>query len=309
MPQDLPVPPRGREKRWRSLDLPFPEGFRANLFHLGVVRFLRDAGMLCEITDIASISGGSILAAHLALNWDRYNGNDEAFAGAAGEIVNFVRFDVLNHIVRRLSLLYFPRLLSNLTPCPTRGATANAVFERYYRAQLYGDRCLYELPESPRLHILAINVSNGGLSVRPYPFPDRFQDRSGVNLDPLPDRTPLPQLRSSVTPKIAVRPRKPWNPGSQSIIPTVAWSAGPWSIPRPIPSTNAVGSCEAYAGSNPDLARSTACSSRATRPVRRRHGLKSTSRSTPQKGQARHGPYWHRRPQEGPSDLYPRRGR
>jgi len=140
-------------------------GFRATLFHLGVVRFLRDAGLLCEITDIASVSGGSILAAHLALNWDRYNGDDEAFAGAAGEIVNFVRFDVRNHIVRRLPLLYLPRFFSKLTPWASRGATANAVFERYYTAQLYGDRCLYELPESPRLHILATNVSNGGLSV------------------------------------------------------------------------------------------------------------------------------------------------
>jgi len=140
-------------------------GFRATLFHLGVVRFLRDAGLLGEITDIASVSGGSVLAAHLALNWDRYNGDDEAFAGVAGEIVNFVRFDVRNHIVRRLPLLALPRFLSKLTPWRTRGAAANAVFERYYTTQLYGDRCLYELPESPRLHILATNVSNGGLSV------------------------------------------------------------------------------------------------------------------------------------------------
>ena len=91
-------------------------GFRATLFHLGVVRFLRDAGLLGDITDIASVSGGSVLAAHLALNWDRYNGDDEAFAGVAGEIVNFVRFDVRNHIVRRLPLLALPRFLSKLTP-------------------------------------------------------------------------------------------------------------------------------------------------------------------------------------------------
>src|SRR3990172_9063198 len=35
---------------------------------------------------------------------------------------------------------------------------------------------------------------------------------------------------------------------------------------------------------------------------------KSYSRSTPQGGEASHGPYWHRRPQEGQSDLCPRRG-
>src|SRR5262249_50250767 len=34
---------------------------------------------------------------------------------------------------------------------------------------------------------------------------------------------------------------------------------------------------------------------------------KSTSRSTPQRGEASHGPYWHRRAQEGKADLHPRR--
>ena len=36
---------------------------------------------------------------------------------------------------------------------------------------------------------------------------------------------------------------------------------------------------------------------------------KSTPRSTPQKGEASHGPYWHRRAQAGQPDLHPRRGR
>ena len=114
-------------------------GFRATLFHLGVVRFLRDAGLLREITDIASVSGGSILGAHLALNWERYNGDDQAFAEAAGEIVRFVRFDIRNHIVRRLPLLALPRFLSKLTPWRSRGAAANAVFQSYYSSQLYGE--------------------------------------------------------------------------------------------------------------------------------------------------------------------------
>jgi predicted acylesterase/phospholipase RssA len=48
-------------------------GLRATLFHLGVVRFLRDAGLLGDVTHLVSVSGGSILGAHLALNWERYN--------------------------------------------------------------------------------------------------------------------------------------------------------------------------------------------------------------------------------------------
>ena len=59
-------------------------GFRATLFHLGVIRYMRDAGALEIVSDIASVSGGSILAAHLALNWERYNGTDEEFAEALG---------------------------------------------------------------------------------------------------------------------------------------------------------------------------------------------------------------------------------
>jgi predicted acylesterase/phospholipase RssA len=140
-------------------------GFRAALFHLGVVRLLRDAGALRDVTDIASVSGGSILAAHLVLNWDEYNGDEQRFTEAAAQIVKFVQFDVRNHIVRRLPLLYVLGLLARRMPGRGRSLTANAILERYYARFLYGDRCLYELPESPRLHILTTNVSNGGLSV------------------------------------------------------------------------------------------------------------------------------------------------
>ena len=57
-------------------------GFRATLYHLGVVRFLRDAGILPRVTHITAVSGGSILGAHLALNWDRYCGTPEQFDSA-----------------------------------------------------------------------------------------------------------------------------------------------------------------------------------------------------------------------------------
>jgi predicted acylesterase/phospholipase RssA len=140
-------------------------GFRATLFHLGVVRFLRDAGVLRDVTDVASVSGGSILAAHLVLNWDQYNGDDERFGEAAAKILKFVQFDVRNHIVRRLPLLYVLGFLARRIPGRPQVLTANEILERCYARFLYGDRCLYELPEKPRLHMLATNVSNGGLSV------------------------------------------------------------------------------------------------------------------------------------------------
>src|SRR5438067_10882511 len=82
-------------------------GFRATLYHLGLVRFLRDAGILSQVTHITSVSGGSIFAAHLVLNWDRYNGSPNEFDAAASEFLSFVRLVVRNRIFRRF-LLTFP---------------------------------------------------------------------------------------------------------------------------------------------------------------------------------------------------------
>src|SRR2546430_16843681 len=89
-------------------------GFRATLYHLGLVRFLRDAGILSQVTHITSVSGGSIMAAHLALNWDRYNGEPKEFDAAASEFLDFVRLDVRNRVMRRFPLalpLRWPRRL------------------------------------------------------------------------------------------------------------------------------------------------------------------------------------------------------
>lgn len=76
-------------------------GFRATLFHLGVVRFLFDAGLLSRIHFIGGVSGGSILAMHLGLRWDRYSGDHTNFDEAARKIVAFCQRDVRNRIIRR----------------------------------------------------------------------------------------------------------------------------------------------------------------------------------------------------------------
>jgi predicted acylesterase/phospholipase RssA len=140
-------------------------GFRATLYHLGVIRYLRDSGSLPLIGDIAAVSGGSIVAAHLVLNWDRYNGTDAEFAEAAGEVIRFVQHDVRNRIVRRLPLLFPIRLVGKLTGWSAANFTPNALLEKYYRTFLYGDRRLFELPEQPALHMLATNVSDGVMAV------------------------------------------------------------------------------------------------------------------------------------------------
>jgi predicted acylesterase/phospholipase RssA len=138
-------------------------GFRASLYHLGLLRFLRDAGILPQVTHITSVSGGSVMAAHLVLNWDRYNGGAAGFDAAASELLSFVRLDVRNRIVRRFPLalpLHWPRRLLGLS---NRKLTRTGLLEYHYEKYLYGDKSLFELPEKPQLHILATNVSEGCL--------------------------------------------------------------------------------------------------------------------------------------------------
>jgi predicted acylesterase/phospholipase RssA len=138
-------------------------GFRASLYHLGLLRFLRDAGILSQVTHITSVSGGSIMAAHLALNWDRYTGEPNQFEAAAAELLEFVRLDVRNRIVRRFPLALPLRGPRRLLGRSNRQLTRTGLLEYHYEKYLYGDKSLFELPEKPQLHILATNLSEGCL--------------------------------------------------------------------------------------------------------------------------------------------------
>ncbi|HEX4142565.1 MAG TPA: patatin-like phospholipase family protein [Pirellulales bacterium] len=139
-------------------------GFRATLYHLGVVRFLRDAGILPSITHITSVSGGSIFAAHLVQNWDRYNGTDEQFEAIASEIVDFTRLDVRNRIVRRFPLALPIQLLRWAARIgANEKLTRTGLLQVQYQNCLYGDSCLFQLPAQPYLHILSTNLTEGAL--------------------------------------------------------------------------------------------------------------------------------------------------
>jgi predicted acylesterase/phospholipase RssA len=75
-------------------------GFRATFFHLGVVRYLAAIDELRRVTDIYAVSGGSILAAHLAQRWDDYK-DQKTFNAAADELRELADWDVRGRIVRK----------------------------------------------------------------------------------------------------------------------------------------------------------------------------------------------------------------
>jgi predicted acylesterase/phospholipase RssA len=139
-------------------------GFRGTLYHLGVIRFLRDADLLSQVSHITSVSGGSVLGAHLVLNWDRYNGSDRDFDEISAELIRFTQLDVRNRIIRR-----FP-FTSSINTCrrllrmgSQRQLTRPGLLEAHYEKHLYGDVPLSQLPERPQLHILSTNLSEGCL--------------------------------------------------------------------------------------------------------------------------------------------------
>ena len=128
------------------------------------MRFLRDAEILPKITHITTVSGGSILGAHLVLNWDKYCGSDEDFQQVANDIVRFVQLDVRNRIVRCFPLTSTANMARRLLRMRSNPKlTRPGLLERHYEKVLYGDPGLCELPDRPRLHILSTNLSKGCL--------------------------------------------------------------------------------------------------------------------------------------------------
>ncbi|MCI0625080.1 MAG: patatin-like phospholipase family protein [Acidobacteria bacterium] len=122
-------------------------GFRATFFHLGVVRLLHELDCLKRVTHVFSVSGGSILAAHLGLNWSAYtSGREDAFQNLSDALVRFGRDDLRGRIIRRWALLQ------------ARAST----LQRQYDAFFKGAR-LRELPPLPTFHFLTTSMTTGRL--------------------------------------------------------------------------------------------------------------------------------------------------
>jgi NTE family protein len=125
-------------------------GYRAMLFHVGSIWRLAETGVLPQLKRISSVSGGSITAAVLALNWRT------VAAGSRSDIErDFVsplrkmasRSIDIGSIVRGIVL---PGRISD---------KVTAAYEKY----LFGKATLQDLPDSPTFVINATNVQSGAL--------------------------------------------------------------------------------------------------------------------------------------------------
>ena len=133
-------------------------GFRATLFHLGVVRLLNETGQLSQVKRIGAVSGGSILAAHLVLHWEQYTGSKADFDKASQEIIQFVQEDIRGQVLRKWFfawLLALPRLL--LRRSQPHWTRTNLLQKHYGR--LYKDKALDDLRAFNRPHVYFYSTS------------------------------------------------------------------------------------------------------------------------------------------------------
>ncbi len=148
------------ERRGRGLALS-GGGYRASLFHLGSLWRLNELGWLPTLDDITSVSGGTITAAWLALNWDKLEFNQNGISTTFQPLVVEPLRDFFSE-----SLDVRTGLFGALNPFSS-GAEQ---LVKAYDKRLFHGRTLQDLPDPnisghPRFTLYATNLQTG-VSVR-----------------------------------------------------------------------------------------------------------------------------------------------
>jgi NTE family protein len=127
-------------------------GFRAVLFHVGVLRRLNQMGVLPRLARISSVSGGSIVAGLLAVRWTRlaFDGND-----VASNFDAEVEAPLRSFCSRNIDAVSI--LSGALNPFKTAG---DEVADEY-REHLGMGVSLQSLPDSPRFVFNSTNYATG----------------------------------------------------------------------------------------------------------------------------------------------------
>ena len=135
-------------------------GYRAMIFHIGALWRLNELGYLNKLKRISSVSGGSITAAVLGMNWSRLEFDSKGKAGNfKSQVVKPVR-KLADKTIDRKAIF---------TGILTPGSISDKVTAAYSK-YLFGDKTLQDLPDEPRFVINATNVQSGALwrFMKPY---------------------------------------------------------------------------------------------------------------------------------------------
>lgn len=130
-------------------------GYRAMLFHAGAVIRLNQAGLLPRLDRISSVSGGSILAGKLALEWSRLAWVDGVASDLGAKVIAPIRE------LARQTIDVSSAVEGKALPFADAGdRLADA-----YAEHLFGRATLADLPRppAPRFVLCATNLESGAL--------------------------------------------------------------------------------------------------------------------------------------------------
>ena len=133
-------------------------GFRASIFHLGVLRRLAESGWLSRVDILSTVSGGSILGAFLALRW-------QEVLRAGGEEAAFMRLVVEPFLERVTQHSFLAEWLRGAWRWPlrkladetfTRTQAASDLFDTHF----FHGKSWQELPDIPFLVLNATSLQS-----------------------------------------------------------------------------------------------------------------------------------------------------
>ena len=126
-------------------------GFRAMIYHVGVLVRLNELGLLSQIQEVASVSGGSITAGKLAHAWKELRFDD---GGVATNFVELVAVPLLEFASRSIDV---KAIVLGLLP----GRTAADGIASAYDRHLFHGASLQDVPDKPRFTFMATNLQTG----------------------------------------------------------------------------------------------------------------------------------------------------
>ncbi|MEM1276155.1 MAG: patatin-like phospholipase family protein [Pseudomonadota bacterium] len=128
-------------------------GYRATLFHAGVVIRLNEWGLLPKIDRISSVSGGSITAGILATAWSKLVFNDDGIATNLKE-------HFTDRVIEATKLNIDVKTgFAGFVPFVSAGNFLAGTYDK----RIFNHMLLRDLPEHPKFIFNATNLQTGGL--------------------------------------------------------------------------------------------------------------------------------------------------
>ena len=125
-------------------------GYRAMLYHLGALIRLNELGLLSELREVASVSGGSIIAGVLGVAWPKFEFSEKKVTNFCELVtVPILKFATVGVDIRAA--------LFGLLPRRTPADYVAAAYDKH----LFGGATLQDLASMPRFTFMATNLQTG----------------------------------------------------------------------------------------------------------------------------------------------------